>query len=161
MTLRRSLDFGLLSAIGLLVAQGLFVQGLLAPAAVDGVSMRPTLEPGKRVWIDRRWAGLVPQRGEVIVFRSPSSASELRIKRVLGLPGETVELALDGPRIDGRPVPWPVALSPRPGDVIRTVLGDDELFVVGDNTAQSRDSRNEPNAGVPLRLVVGGAIGVR
>ncbi|QDU90263.1 Signal peptidase I P [Pirellulimonas nuda] len=161
MNLRRVADLLVVSALVLLLVNTFLVTGLLTPVVVQGASMTPTLEPGRRAWIDRRWAGVPPQRGQVIVLQCPNDAGQLCVKRVLGLPGETVEITRDGPRVDGQAIDWMPALRPRPGDWVRWKLGPDELFVVGDNWAQSRDSRNGPRPGIPLRLVVGAAIGVR
>jgi len=80
----------------LILAMGLrtwLVIGWIEPVTVAGSSMVPTLQNGDRLWIDRTallWHR--PQRWEVVVARNPYDASELCVKRIVGLPGEQVAL---------------------------------------------------------------------
>lgn len=152
----------ILAAIALLAVETFLVMGAVTPVVVAGPSMAPTLQPGRRVWVLR--ALLAPTtRGAVVVLRPPSDLTALTVKRVLGLPGERVELlpldpAALGParcNIDGAPLDWPHPLALRPGDLRQCRLGPDEYFLVGDNTERSTDSRNWPTPGAPARLLLG------
>ena len=118
-----------------------------------------------RLLIDRTAFALrAPRRWEVVVFRSPIDASELFVKRILGLPSETVALWPGGVEIDGNAVPLPPATQwkLRPGDRRDYRLGPTEYFVVGDNGEVSDDSRSWlTGAGLDAMLIVGKPLGVR
>ena len=101
--------------------RGLRLHRLLAiPLTVEGHSMEPAYHPGDRVWMSR-WAYVwrTPARGDVVVIRSPAHPHRLELKRVVGLPSETVE--------------WEGGHRAR--------LGREEYMVVGDNRFHSDDSR--------------------
>lgn len=121
---------------------------LFQPFFVRGQSMSPSFENGDYLIVDEiTYRFRSPQRGEVIVFKSPSSPSQRFIKRIIGLPGETVEVKdnkviiyQDGqPRILDESGYLFVDLS-TPGD-IKITLEKDEYFVLGDNRSFSFDSR--------------------
>ncbi len=122
---------------------------LIQPFFVKGASMEPTFENNDYILIDEiSYRFNEPQRGEVIVFRSPENNSQFFIKRIAGLPGETVQIA-DGKVIifneqnpDGLILEEPY-LDPQQrtsGSLIEK-LDNDEYFVLGDNRMQSSDSR--------------------
>jgi signal peptidase I len=124
---------------------------------------------GDRLLVDRMaFAFRSPRRWEVVVFRSPTDESELCVKRIVGLPGETVALASGELRIDGKPVAVPHELQYglRYGDHDRLSegwrLGPEEYFVLGDNAEISDDSRNWPGGpALDAELLVGRPLGVR
>jgi signal peptidase I len=102
---------------------------------VKGPAMEPGLEPGERILVV---PGGEPRRLDVVVFYYPegfAGPKEPAVKRVIGLPGETVEIEDGAVRVDGT-VP-----TYAPGDPARWVVGDDELFVLGDHREMSADSR--------------------
>jgi signal peptidase I len=110
---------------------------------VRGVSMRPLLHEGERVLVDRLAyrLGRRPRRGYVALVRGlPGAAPDLRLKRIVGLPGETVAVSRDLLLVDdmpldlGRPV-----IGSSPG---RWALGSDEYFVLSENLAIGTDSRH-------------------
>lgn len=111
-------------------------------AAVRGVSMAPLLNDGESVLVDRLTYRLGrPRRGDVALVRGLAGASpDLRLKRVVGLPGETVAVARDRLWIDGRPLDLgrPVVGS-SPG---RWTLGPGSYFLLSDNLAVGTDSRH-------------------
>jgi signal peptidase I len=119
------------------------------PFVVSGASMEPTFEDGQYLIIDQiSYRFHDPQRGEVIIFRYPQNPSTFFIKRIIGLPGETVEMSgksvivhnSDSP--EGFPINEPyIEDSDRRDDFFTSVLGDDQYFVLGDNRAASSDSR--------------------
>lgn len=117
--------------------------------------------PGDAVLVDRTafWRR-APRRGEVIVFRLPGEESKIAVKRVVGLPGERIELrdgkfwANDGPVSLPREVDY--SLPAWQGGPRRWQLGPDEYFVAGDNPAVSDDSRTwQIGPGVAAQLIVG------
>ncbi len=101
-------------------------------------SMTPAIEPGDYVITDRAWERRGLARGDVVVFRS---GERHMIKRVLGLPGETIGIEGGVLMIGGRPAAdpwWPAATRPD-GE---WVVPPDSWFVLGDNRAASAaDSR--------------------
>jgi signal peptidase I len=109
---------------------------------VRGVSMRPLLQEGERVLVDRLaywWSN--PRRGDVVLLRGlRADGPGMLLKRVVGLPGETIALARDRLHVDGAPLDLgrPVVGS-SPGT---WTLGPDELFVLSENLAIGTDSRH-------------------
>lgn len=107
------------------------------PVRVAGRSMDPTLRDGDLRWVLRAWASPAPRRGEIWVVTGPDGEA---VKRVLGLPGETV--AWEGPdlRVDGRTLDEPWVVHPDRGGGGRMACGAGYL-VLGDNRPESRDGR--------------------
>lgn len=121
---------------------------LFQPFFVKGQSMEPNFENGDYLIVDElSFRFRDPQRGEVVVFKYPNNLSQRYIKRMIGLPGETVEIK-DGKiiffdREGSRVLDESDYLSSSiqtPGD-IRVTLAENEYFVLGDNRYASSDSR--------------------
>ncbi len=119
------------------------------PVRVTGHSMEPTLRSGDLRWVLRAWACPAPRRGEIWVVAGPEGEA---VKRVLGLPGETV--AWDGPdlRVDGRTLDEPWVVHPERGGEGSRACGGGYL-VLGDNRPDSRDGRTW--GPLPLRALQG------
>ena len=116
------------------------------PYIVQGASMSPTFETGHYLIIDKFTHKLNgPERGSVIVFKYPNDPSRFFVKRVIGLPGETVEI--ENRNVYVTPVNGQKTLLSEPylknmiPDNQITTLGPTEIFVMGDNRANSSDSR--------------------
>jgi signal peptidase I len=133
-----------LVAIVIVVPIRLFVA---QPFIVSGASMEPTFDNGQYLIVDEISYRLEdPKRGEVIIFRYPRDPSQFFIKRVIGLPGETVNITSDGISItkkDGSTVTLDESYVANVGNgrPSSTTLGADEYFVMGDNRPESSDSR--------------------
>lgn len=135
-------------AIALLIA--LPIRFFIAePFIVKGPSMDPTFSTGQFLIVDRvsyRFSN--PQRGDVIVFKYPNNPKSFYIKRIIGLPGETVSInrgEVTITKTDGETeVLKESFISPvhASRDSNRTTLTSTEYFVMGDNRAQSSDSRS-------------------
>lgn len=130
------------------------------PFVVSGASMVPTFESGHYLIIDElSYRFEKPKRGEVIVFRLPAEQSKFLIKRIVGLPGETVELSGNDIRIKNESHPdgflWEQGAfnKGRDGTRLTVVLSADEYFVLGDNRGESADSRIW--GALPRELIVG------
>lgn len=143
---------------------------------IPSESMLPTLKPGDQILTMRAWIayprGAIPARGDIVLFHTTAvnaappvsskgkkehrrigifrNEGEILIKRVVGLPGETIEVHGDDVLINGRPLDrnykvnhWPddEGEAGRYGSGAPTTLGNDELFVLGDNRENSDDSR--------------------
>ena len=107
---------------------------------VRGSSMEPTLHDGQYLVIGKVMYWIhPPERGDVIVFRPPQNPAEDYIKRIVGLPGEQVEIRDGAVWVDGTPLEEPYVTSLGPYSSTWT-LGDGEYFVLGDNRTNSSDS---------------------
>ncbi|MEX0924844.1 MAG: signal peptidase I [Candidatus Paceibacterota bacterium] len=118
------------------------------PFIVNGQSMAPTFDTGEYLIVDQLSYQLNnPHRGDVIVFRSPEDRSTFFIKRIVGLPGETVEINRGDVIIHNAEHPNGILLDEpyvehTKIDSLRTSLKNDEYFVLGDNRQASSDSRS-------------------
>lgn len=117
------------------------------PFIVSGSSMDPTFTDGEYLIIDEiSYRFQPPQRGDVVVFRYPQDTTTFFIKRIIGLPGETVDIngsTVTVESADGVST-FPLDesyLSHPTWSTSRTKLGDEEYFVMGDNRPASSDSR--------------------
>ncbi|MEK7562557.1 MAG: signal peptidase I [Patescibacteria group bacterium] len=135
---------------------------LFQPFIVKGDSMVPNFLSGDYLIVDElSYRFSDPQRGDVIVFKYPKDATQRFIKRVIGLPGETVDVSNGSVTIskDGKSFVLAEAYIPPDlktyGDA-RTVLGADEFFVLGDNREFSYDSRRWGS--VPKKDIIGKAL---
>ncbi len=123
---------------------------LVKPFFVKGASMEPNYDDGQYLVINEISYRLSPpQRGDVIVFKYPLDPSQYYIKRIIGLPGETVEVAGGKVIIYSQQHPDGQALNESEylnKDIFtpfegRQKLSADEYFVMGDNRSASYDSR--------------------
>jgi signal peptidase I len=129
---------------------------LLEPFRIPSGSMAPTLEAGDQVLVDKRaYRGHVPRRGDLAVFRAPRSG-EILLKRVVAVGGDTVGLEDGVLVVDGRRPPEPYVADP---DAIDSVyfgpvrVRPGTVFVLGDNRANSEDSRDF--GAVPTSRLIG------
>lgn len=129
---------------------------LANPFQVDGASMEPAYFHKEYLIVDQiSYRFHEPQRGEVVVFHPPTDPNKYFIKRVIGLPGETVELINGEVKIYNKahPYGWTLnetsyldlsdySIDEKTAITIRPVtIGPDEYFVLGDNRRASYDSR--------------------
>ena len=120
---------------------------VVQPFLVDGASMSPNFETNDYLLIDKfSYFIHSPSRGDVIVFKFPGDTKKYFIKRVIGLPGETVTVR-DGittvKKLDGSTVTINESFVANKSDVEakELTLTNTEYFVMGDNRGQSYDSR--------------------
>lgn len=125
---------------------------LIQPFYVKGASMEPNFHDHEYLIIDElSYRFNNPERGQVIVFRYPRNPQEYFIKRVIGLPGEQVQIK-EGQVIifnEAHPEGFVINEQYLSGDLItfdasdiKATVGPDEYFVLGDNRSASKDSRN-------------------
>ncbi|MCX6701756.1 MAG: signal peptidase I [Candidatus Zambryskibacteria bacterium] len=117
------------------------------PYLVDGRSMDPTFATGDYLIVDKISYRIgTPERNSVIVFKYPKDTTKSFIKRIIGLPGETVIIKdnvvtiINSENPDGFVVDGSYVTHPSTGSY-ETKLGEDEYYVLGDNRAESFDSR--------------------
>ncbi len=127
------------------VASIFIIYGFIAqPFLVQGASMEPNFSNGDYLLVDEiTYKFKAPARGEVIVFKNPRNESEFYIKRVIGLPGEKVDIKnnkvfINGVELEEKYLPEGLKFN---GDSSFN-LNYDEYFVMGDNRPQSYDSRS-------------------
>ncbi len=128
---------------------------LLQPHQVKGASMEPNFHDGEYILTDKvSYRFSKPQRGDVVIFKSPTDPNVDFIKRIIALPGEKVKISdgkiviynndhsqgmalkepynVNGPTSGGKEVPQDTEVT----------VGQDQLFVLGDNRVESFDSRS-------------------
>jgi len=131
----------LLIAIGLALVIIVF---LYQPVKVEGTSMAPLLSDQERIFINKFVYRFEPiERGDVVVFWYPLDHTKSFIKRVVGLPGETVEIRQDTLYVNGKVVPEPY-VPPQyedSSDFGPVRVPKDSFFVLGDHRISSNDSR--------------------
>ena len=146
----------------LAVAAVLVLHFVVQNFRIEGSSMQPNLHTGQYVLVNKTayWFGRDPGRGDVIVFHAPDQPEMDRIKRVIALPGETIEVKRDGTvYIDGDQLDEPYLESADPGTKFGTwTVPENNYFVMGDNRLNSFDSRSVPDpVGIPRGNIVGKA----
>ena len=118
---------------------------IAAPFYVGSESMVPTLEVWDRVLINKLAYDLnEPERGDIVLFRSPEGGEDPLMKRVVGLPGDTIEVRHDRLYVSGK-----LQREPYVNDEYRELqapygpqqVPPDHVFVMGDNRGDSQDSR--------------------
>lgn len=124
---------------------------------IDGISMEPNFQNGQFLIINKLSYQLgEPKRGDVIVFHYPRDPSRDFIKRVIGVPGQTVEVRSGQVIIDGKPIDEPYGPAPGSYDAPPTLVPPNQLFVLGDNRNNSSDSHSWGL--LPMDKVIGRAI---
>lgn len=140
-----------------LVLAALLRASVVQASFVPSGSMEPTLLPGDHLLVDRTAYGVKlpfsdlvllplgdPARGDVVVFANPTGHGDDYVKRIVGLPGETVRVADGKVFINGQAIrdPWghPTAMSSVP-DFGPVTVPPDSYFMMGDNRDHSYDSR--------------------
>lgn len=166
MRLRR-LALEIVQTVALTILAFYLLQSFVAqPFRVEQGSMRQTLEPGQYVLADKFTAALTGyHRGDVVIFRPPSTwpgdaVGTPYIKRVIGLPGETIDLADGVVSVNGVPIAETYVYRDGGGDGTgesgHWVLGASELLVFGDHRSNSSDSR--AYGPIPTSSVIGRAV---
>lgn len=126
---------------------------------VQGASMEGTLYDGQRLLVEKvSYRFTEPHRGDIIVFRSPLNPSERMIKRVIGVPGDTVEIRQRVVYVNGVPLDEPYIKGPTYGDMHPVAVMPGHVFVLGDNRNQSLDSRSPAVGQIPYEAIIGRAV---
>lgn len=132
------------------------INAISARVRVENVSMKPTLQPGEFVLVNKIAYKIgKPEVGDIIVFHYPRDPREDYIKRLIGRPGDEVTVKNGQVSVNGQPLDEPYIAASPAYDGSWTVPTD-SLFVLGDNRNQSSDSHSW--GFVPLNNVVGKAL---
>ena len=145
-----------------LVLTLLFVRYVAQRTVVDGFSMQPQLQNQDNLIVDKiTYRFKDPQRFDIVVFPFEYRKNEYYIKRIIGLPGETIQIDEQGNiYINGQLLEehYGAEVIEEPGRAALPItLGDDEYFVMGDNRNHSSDSRTTAVGNVSRDEIIGRA----
>lgn len=123
---------------------------LFQPFIVDGSSMEPNFHNNEYIVVEKISYHLhAPRRGDVIVLQYPGNLTEDYIKRIIGLPGETLKITNGHVYVDGNEISESylqsgqlTTISGNPQGDFQVTLGPTQYFVMGDNRDHSSDSRD-------------------
>ena len=150
--------FGIAAAVFLAI---MLVYSVGIRTSVVGASMEPSLYNGQEVLIDRViYQFSSPKRGDVVVFRpNGNQNSHFYVKRVIGLPGETVQITQGQVYIDREVYEDDITDDTKEAGIAGTKieLGAEEYFVLGDNRDNSEDSRSANIGNVSRSMIEGKA----
>ena len=154
----RKLFWELITTIVPALLIALFVNVFVAEAAEikDGPSMQPNLYVGYRMMTEKiSYYFHAPQRGDIVIAEQPDGQPNL-VKRVIGLPGETIESREGHTYINGEMLdePWVTYFGGRYYPPI--LIPDDHVYIIGDNRPNSHDSR--AIGPVPIEAIQGRVI---
>jgi signal peptidase I len=129
----------ILPAVLIVLAINLF---LAQPRTVHGQSMEPNLHENQRVIVDLvTYHFRPPQRQEIIVLNLPDRHTDPLIKRVIGLPGDTIEIKQGAVYVNGNKLNEPYLSQGTSGTLAPQLVPEGHVFVLGDNRGASNDSR--------------------
>ena len=134
---------------------------LIINAKIPSESMENTIMTGDRIFGNRLAYVLGdPERYDIVIFRYPDDESQLFIKRVIGLPGETVEIIDGKVYIDGSDTPLDDSFTPEipTGSYGPYTVPEGCYFMLGDNRNNSKDSRFWQNPYVEKDKILGKAV---
>lgn len=149
-----------IESFGVAVALALFIIIFVAQSfLVQGESMVPTLDDGERLLVDKvSYRFRPPRRGEIIVFGYPKDPRRKFIKRVIGIPGDTVEIRDRRLVVNGEPVEEGYIRGTMFQPYGPVTVPPGAVWVLGDNRNNSEDSRFPDVGFVPLKSIVGRAV---
>ncbi len=136
----------------------LLIRGVVQNYRIESLSMQPNFYEGQFILVNKLAYRLgQPERGDVVVFHNPNNPSEDYIKRIIGLPGDTLEVRDQQIILNGQPLDEPYATNPIAAfdQFGPTVVEPDHIFVMGDNRPNSSDSRRI--GAIDEELIVGRA----
>lgn len=132
---------------------------LIRSVEVEGISMLPTVHTGELLFVDTVSYHLhAPQRGDIIILHPPVNESDNYIKRVIGLPGDRVQVKNGTVYINGEALDEPYIHEPHTYNWGPARVPANDYFVLGDNRNVSYDSHMWPDPWVPRNEIVGRAV---
>lgn len=135
---RETVETVLWAVVLALVIRAVIVQAFWIPSG----SMIPTLLPGDRVLVCKFWYSFQePKRGQIFVFKYPVDPKRDFVKRIIGLPGETIEIRQGQVFINDSPIEEPYVVFPDSYNMKQVKVPEGHYFAMGDNRPNSQDSR--------------------
>jgi signal peptidase I len=151
-TILREIALTLVLAIFIFLVLQFTVQSFI----IVGSSMQPSFQDGERLLINKVvYKFRQPERGEVIIFHPPASPKSDYIKRVVALPGDSVEVKGTAVYVNGIKLDEPYVNNPAAYTLSERKVPENEYFVLGDNRNNSDDSHNDWT--VPRENIIGKA----
>ena len=149
----------LISIVVAVVLAFLIRQFVVELYIVDGPSMRPTLQSQQRLVVNKFiYRFREPEKGEILVFQYPRDPSRDFIKRVIAVPGDTVEIKEGRVLVNDQVLSEDYILEKTRGDYPKSTVPQGTVFVMGDNRNNSEDSRFADVGFVPDALIKGKAV---
>jgi signal peptidase I len=146
-----------LEAVGIAIILSFLITFIVQAFYIPSGSMRPTLKPGDRIFVNKFiYRFKDPERFDIIVFKYPVNPRKKFIKRVIGLPGDTVEIKSGNVYINAKQIEEDYTLDQGYSDYQKVKISPKNYFVLGDNRNNSEDSRFW--GFVPRKNVVGKAL---
>lgn len=127
---------------------------------VEGESMMPTLQSNEYVLVNKiDYLVAHPRRGDIVVFRAVPAGQPTKdfVKRIIGLPGDTVSVRNNAVYVNGHRLKEPYELQPPDYDFVAHKVPANSYFVLGDNRNNSFDSHLWPVTFLPRRDIIGKA----
>ena len=142
------------------VALAMFIRTFIVELyVVDGPSMRPTLESEERLVVNKFiYRFRPPEKGEVLVFQYPRDPSRDFIKRVIAVPGDTIEIREGRVLVNDQLLTEDYILEKTRSEYPKATVPEGHTFVMGDNRNNSEDSRFADVGFVPYDLIKGKAM---
>lgn len=144
-----------------MISVTLILNFVIINAKIPSESMEKTIMTGDRVFGNRlAYLTKEPSRFDIVIFKFPDDESQLFIKRVIGMPGETVEIREGKVYINGAKEPLDDSFTPETptGNWGPYAVPEGHYFVMGDNRNYSRDSRYWNNTYVSEKKILGKAV---
>ncbi len=116
----------------------LLITVFIQNSQVYDISMQPTLVEGQRLIVLKHF--YTPQRGDIIIVHPPKEMDKEYVKRLIGLPGDTIEVRNNTVYVNGVPLQEPYLNEKPKYDFGPYTVADDNYFVLGDNRNHSNDS---------------------
>lgn len=135
----------------------------IKPTIVKESSMEPTLWENNYIILSKQaYTFGKPERGDIVVFhtdlKTADGKEKLLIKRIIGLPGETISIADGNVYIDGQLLDEPYIKNPTTGYIEELLIPEGEIFAMGDNREVSKDSRSDDVGCIDIDKILGKAV---
>ncbi|MEW6020247.1 MAG: signal peptidase I [Pseudomonadota bacterium] len=146
--------------VGAVIVAWLLQAFVIKPFQIPTASMEQTIDIGDRILVNRlayRFGEI--QRGDIIVFKSPTDPSVDYVKRVIAVGGDTVEIVRGQVFVNGQPIIEPYVVGPHDvSSFAQQTVPQGTLFMMGDNRTDSEDSRYWKPPWLPVENVIGKAM---
>ena len=146
----------ILATLILAVVVFILLQTTIQSSVVVGSSMEPSLQQDQRLLVNKAvYAFYEPERGDIIVFHPPSNMRADYVKRIIGLPGDTIEIKDGVVYVNDSPLYEPYIADTPNYTLPKQEVAHNSYFVLGDNRNNSNDSHNGWT--VPRQNIIGKA----